>query len=349
MKQLTCEMCGSTDLMKQDGVFVCQSCGTKYSVEEAKKMMVEGTVDVTGSTVKVDTSAELANLYQLARRAKTDNNSENAQKYYGQIIVKDPSSWEANFYTTYYQSMNCKIGEIGMASIRISNCEDTVFNLIKENVTDLDEQRKAVDEVAARLISISNMLFNAYKNHYDGISAQIKANYVQEYANNCAAARDIVYNGGNWIVKIFGDAYGDIAAACWTLGVRQHNILNSVFSDKQLNANIIKEYNDKIKKYNPSYQAPETNMGGCYVATAVYGSYDCPQVWTLRRFRDYTLAETWYGRAFIRTYYAISPTLVKWFGHTKWFKKMWKGKLDRMVANLNADGVEDTPYEDKVW
>ena len=88
---------------------------------------------------------------------------------------------------------------------------------------------------------------------------------------------------------------------------------------------------------------------GCYVATAVYGSYDCPQVWTLRRFRDYTLAETWYGRAFIRTYYAISPTLVKWFGHTEWFKKMWKGKLDRMVTNLNASGVADTPYEDKVW
>ena len=39
MKQLTCEMCGSTDLLKQDGVFVCQSCGCKYSVEEAKKMM----------------------------------------------------------------------------------------------------------------------------------------------------------------------------------------------------------------------------------------------------------------------------------------------------------------------
>ena len=91
------------------------------------------------------------------------------------------------------------------------------------------------------------------------------------------------------------------------------------------------------------------STGGCYVATAVYGSYDCPQVWTLRRYRDYTLTETWYGRAFIRTYYAISPTLVKLFGHTEWFKKMWKGKLDRMVANLNASGVDDTPYEDKVW
>ena len=89
--------------------------------------------------------------------------------------------------------------------------------------------------------------------------------------------------------------------------------------------------------------------GGCYVATAVYGSYDCPQVWTLRRFRDYKLAETWYGRAFIRTYYTISPTIVKWFGNTTWFKKMWKGTLDRMVSSLNNKGVADTPYEDRKW
>ena len=53
MKALQCEMCGSQDLVKDGGVFVCQSCGTKYTVEEAKKMMVEGTVDVKG-TVKVD-------------------------------------------------------------------------------------------------------------------------------------------------------------------------------------------------------------------------------------------------------------------------------------------------------
>lgn len=88
---------------------------------------------------------------------------------------------------------------------------------------------------------------------------------------------------------------------------------------------------------------------GCYVATAVYGSYDCPEVWTLRRYRDYTLSSTWYGRAFIRTYYTISPTLVKWFGHTEWFKKMWKGKLDKMVHNLKNNGVEDTPYNDRDW
>ncbi len=90
-----------------------------------------------------------------------------------------------------------------------------------------------------------------------------------------------------------------------------------------------------------------SSSGGCYVATAVYGSYDCPQVWTLRRFRDDILSATWYGRAFIRTYYAISPTLVKWFGQTEWFKKIWQHKLDTMVKKLNDEGVENTPYQDK--
>lgn len=41
MKQFRCEMCGSTELIKQDGLFVCQACGCKYTVEEAKKLMVE--------------------------------------------------------------------------------------------------------------------------------------------------------------------------------------------------------------------------------------------------------------------------------------------------------------------
>lgn len=99
----------------------------------------------------------------------------------------------------------------------------------------------------------------------------------------------------------------------------------------------------------PPAQAIVPQASGCYVATAVYGSYDCPEVWTLRRFRDDTLAETWFGRAFIRTYYAISPVLVKWFGNSKWFKNMWKPTLDKMVKKLNNAGVDNTAYNDKKW
>lgn len=88
---------------------------------------------------------------------------------------------------------------------------------------------------------------------------------------------------------------------------------------------------------------------GCYVATCVYGSYDCPQVWTLRRYRDYSLAESWYGRIFIKTYYVISPKLIKGFGERKWFKESCKKVLDRMVSILHEQGYEDTAYKDRIW
>ena len=148
MKALTCEMCGSTNLIKEGGVFVCQSCGTKYSVEEAKKMMVEGTVDVKG-TVKVDTSDELKNLYEIARRAKDSDNSENATKYYDMILVKDPSSWEANFYVVYYKAMSCTIGQISSAGNSVMNCLPSVIDLVESNVLE-DEKENVLKEIQAR-------------------------------------------------------------------------------------------------------------------------------------------------------------------------------------------------------
>jgi len=321
MRQLTCEICGSTDVIKQGNYFVCQECGCKYSIQETKNLVMGGdSGDVVG-TVKIDTSNELDNLYQLARRARDDNNTDNAQKYYEQIVVKDPSSWEANFYTVYYQSMNCKIAGIRSAAISLTNCEDTVLKLVKENVTDKEEQKKVATEIGVRLLVIAEMLFNGAKNHYDGIGYQIRNNYTQEYINNCCAARDILYTYGDYLVEMFGDEYGkDTAVPCWKKGITYHNILMPNFANKDTNKSIIESYAEKIKKYEPEYQMPEINTGGCYVATCVYGSYNCPEVWTLRRFRDDTLGATWYGRLFIHTYYAISPTLVKWFGNTNWFK-----------------------------
>ena len=91
---------------------------------------------------------------------------------------------------------------------------------------------------------------------------------------------------------------------------------------------------------------PAKKKGGCYVATCVYGSYDCPQVWTLRRYRDQKLAQTVLGRAFIHCYYAVSPTVVKLFGKTKFFHKFWKSRLDRMVQRLNAEGFSSERYQD---
>ncbi|MCQ2531650.1 MAG: hypothetical protein MJ093_02980 [Saccharofermentans sp.] len=81
---------------------------------------------------------------------------------------------------------------------------------------------------------------------------------------------------------------------------------------------------------------------GCYIATSVYGSYDCPQVWVLRHFRDDYLKRYKTGRAFIHAYYFISPKLVKLWGKTSWFNKTFKGVLDPMVNGLKRKGYRDS-------
>lgn len=168
---------------------------------------------------------------------------------------------------------------------------------------------------------------------------------------------------GNAIESHFGmedEDYKEYAAWSWKKMLELNADYRKINNSDIFSKGILEKISSKVKQYDPNYCVNSDNKsnnsnnsksssGGCYVATCVYGSYDCPQVWTLRRYRDDTLGSTWYGRLFIRTYYAISPTLIKWFGNTNWFKKLWKGKLDRMVAKLQNQGVEDTPYEDKEW
>lgn len=85
---------------------------------------------------------------------------------------------------------------------------------------------------------------------------------------------------------------------------------------------------------------------GCYIATCVYGSYNCPHVWILRRFRDQVLATTWYGRLFIYCYYQISPWLVKIFGDTYIFQLLFQTILDIFTNYLYQKGIQNTPYID---
>lgn len=41
MKKMICEVCGGSNFLKENGVFVCQICGMKYSLAEAKKLVKE--------------------------------------------------------------------------------------------------------------------------------------------------------------------------------------------------------------------------------------------------------------------------------------------------------------------
>lgn len=304
MKQLTCEMCGGTDLIKDGGVFVCQTCGCKYTIEEAKRMMIEGTVDVQG-TVKVDNTAFVEKYLNNARRALSKKDWEEVEKYYNMVEQNVPDNIEAVFFSSFGKLMS--LMAVGGTTQNLDQRESVLINSM----------------------SVINDYFETTSEDKEAVLNRICEALVTMYAT---PAQTYTTDGTQVVVNLARRVNNRVRGAFLTE-------LNQI---KDAHPEL--SYIDELIKKVPAEQ-----QGGCYVATAVYGSYDCPQVWTLRRYRDYTLAETWYGRAFIHTYYAISPTLVKWFGHTDWFKNMWRGKLDRMVSDLQSKGVESTPYEDRVW
>ena len=118
---------------------------------------------------------------------------------------------------------------------------------------------------------------------------------------------------------------------------------------KQFAPDDVKPYYFKVINENNAYfsnQIKSRKKKGCYVATCVYGSYNCPPVWTLRRYRDEVLAKSKLGRAFIRFYYFVSPTAVRLFGNTSLFQKISRKKLDKFVDKLNKKGFKNTPYDD---
>lgn len=423
MKAIICEMCNSNNVVKEDGVYVCQNCGTKYSVDEARKLMVEveGTVDVSGSTVKIDSSGSVENLIKLAENAFDSGNKSESETYCNKVLEIDPcnakawhikgkaAGWQSSIAKPrIYEAHSCYKKTIEysddketmrrelfdelvdlLESMRELLCKhvqefpnaDNIILIEKYSKNDLlylDEYKKPIEEVKKAknkiLWAIDVALFDAW---YDGIwhkyhyspDAQVTTKFCYKYYS---AYRDLMVNGTTCAAAFENIGYyvegynGDVKLSerlfknAWVIA---HTV--SLGRGKE-GVNVYSPGNDhpvygimsrtlvKARRTDPSFEQEVNNTsgsssGGCYVATSVYGSYDCPEVWTLRRFRDYSLAKTWYGRVFIHIYYAVSPSLVRWFGHTTWFKEMWKGRLDRMVSKLQEKGFEDTPYEDKNW
>lgn len=166
MKQLTCEMCGSTDLIKQDGVFVCQTCGCKYSIEEARKMMVEGTVEVTG-TVKVDNSAAIENYLDMARNALDASNNKEADDYCNRIIEMDVTNWEAWFIKGKAVGWQSTLGNIRIAET-INAFSKALENCPEENKEQLGEDCKTeLKNLQSALLSVRVKNFKTHPNEDD--------------------------------------------------------------------------------------------------------------------------------------------------------------------------------------
>ena len=395
---IVCDLCGSTNFVKQGDFFVCQGCGTQYSLEDAKKMM---NADVP---VKTDSGKEnaVANYMTLGGNAYKLGNYAEAESYANKALEVDAmnaEAWLLRGKAAGWQSTleNMRIEEAKQYFMTAGNYADAeekkdialeafreyckmyqswVLAMGKNGVIHDEkiwkEIRDAVYNYGGKINELGRSFNIEQPNHDIGFAAGIyniimdqwenwKSNYTgKDIGLYAFRAADVLEWSRN--IKDTPETMKQLCESGVSLMdfVFAHWGWNGETAPDEHMLNYRKWFQEDLKYLDPDYQIKEPEVvnvfasgnkssGGCYVATAVYGSYDCPSVWTLRRYRDNYLAESWYGRAFVRAYYAMSPTLVKWFGRTEWFRYFWKLILDKKVAELNSLGVANTPYHDREW
>lgn len=112
-----------------DGIFVCQTCGTKYSVEEAKKMMME-----TETTIVVKNTVQVENLLNLANSSFESKNYSQAEKFCNQVIAIDGKNYEA--WKLKGKAINYQINPNNQRILEAYNCIMTAYRILD------DEQKK---------------------------------------------------------------------------------------------------------------------------------------------------------------------------------------------------------------
>lgn len=416
MKSLKCEICGNTNLLKDDGMFVCQSCGTKYSIEEIKKMININDSKENNST---DNESLIDNYLMMARNAAETGNHTEVVTYCNKVIEinsKNSEAWLLKGTSTGWQSTLASIkleATLSCYKNALSFANDDKVNEVKEIIC---KELTALSFAVTRMSCNHFIKFPKVKTFTSmhpklqyllfSIVPIVKENggnsdlIIRDIVNTAKEAALTVYNNASkkykekqypseyvwqeymdatdtsilflYFICRFCEMSSEEKIECYKKMIELQKVLIDSCSwkysansggyiveyvlgaeAKEVRKKNIMEYHNKIKELNPEYVIPQAPIKrnkpkseGCYIATAVYGSYDCSEVWTLRRFRDSILAKRWCGRMFIKIYYAISPTLVKFFGDTMWFKNICKKPLDKLVSRLIRNGIKDTPYQD---
>lgn len=228
---------------------------------------------------------------------------------------------------------------------------------LKQGLDACDEAEKKAPAYAAA----ANILFDMYREaNLEGLAYQLVKQLVDDGVEDCKMNLAFCYIDGIGISEDRGraktlieetlkrdDLTDDerVAAQEILSDLLKGNYGTDSSIQGTVNGGTIHQTSNSVT-YRPDNQK-QSKGGGCYIATCVYGSYDCPNVWVLRRYRDEKLAKNFFGKIFIKFYYAISPSVVKVFGNQKWFKSIWLGILNPFVEKLKRDGFSDQRYYDK--
>lgn len=132
MKAMICEMCGGRDLVKQDGLYVCQNCGCKYSAEEERKLFeINCKIEVDGISA-CEQLLEKGNTYLKLEDYKS------AQDTFREFINTYPHKRIG--YEKYFTALSENFSEYFVHDLADPNTK-AELNKITERLKKIDDER----------------------------------------------------------------------------------------------------------------------------------------------------------------------------------------------------------------
>lgn len=109
----------------------------------------------------------------------------------------------------------------------------------------------------------------------------------------------------------------------------------AVYGSRDRSDGVVRTYKVINLRTRSSIRVTVRPKDWCFVATAVYGSVDAPQVAMLRRFRDRYLMSNSLGQWCVRIYYCCSPPLAGWVAGSS--RRRWAACaiLDGLITVLH--------------
>ncbi len=344
-----CPNCGaSIQLDNEQTEGFCLYCGSKVVVSEAI------------SLIRIDNSQSLNNYIELGKSALSAGNGKEAFEYANKALEVAPDlsdAWIIKMKSIEY------LGTIGDPRIsEVMQCGD---NAIKFALNSTEKQNEVYSYYLNRalsliLVGISQIsdvsgiketfrvlaTVSAFSAGNETLQADSTfVNLIESLISNALLLKivvpvEVIKNNEDYLelIREISDGYVRYSQCLSDrYAIYGAKLLDSAVAARRENAKLFREGLPEIENSNfdESKINNTSSNGNCYIATAVYGSYEAQEVIVLRRFRDEILSKSLLGRIFINIYYTLSPPFANWLKNAERTNKVTKLMLDKWVNSLN--------------
>lgn len=359
---IKCPNCGASiqlDGSRECGF--CSYCGSKVQIQDAI------------NKIKIDKSGDIKNYLAVGRAAAEIGNGQEACEYANKVLEIDPrnaEAWELKMSGIgCMPGYNChQMLAAGNKALEICNSpemKDRIYMsylslsplYLREACDKLLQNLRALKDLYESYGVLDSSTASERMLEYDIMARSLCDDIAQiptlrfavpdeEIEKNEEFAEITVEIAKEWIAcglalnrryNTYGAYISDEGLEYWkdTLEKIKRG-LNGKFLTQEISADnfVISKPSIQTDVLSDRHQPFPPNNEGCYIATAVYGSYEASEVMVLRHFRDNTLKRSYLGKWFIEIYYFLSPPIAEKLKDAKLVNQVVRSILNKLVRHL---------------